>query len=82
MYYVLCMYGAAARRAAAEERFWRRLFREEQQLPEARAQMFHMLRELPWLAPAVANNLVNLAVFATFADLAKLAKAERNPCKF
>ena len=32
--------------------------------------VIHMLRELPWLAPAVANNLANLA---------KLAKVARIP---
>ena len=34
-----------------------------------------MLRELPWLAPAVAENLVNLA------KLAKSERNQRNPSK-
>ena len=42
---------------------------------------FHMLRELPWLAPAVAKDLANLANLVKLAEFAKLAKSERNPCE-
>ena len=38
-----------------------------------------MLHELPWLAPAVAKNLVNLVKLTKLTKLTKLAKSVQNP---